>query len=114
MGVTNMRVFLSSILIIGLIGIAGFSFAEGTKVPSDAISVDSQAKPVAMDSQDYKGVVINTENGLALMSGDIDYLLQGEKLEDLFGKTVSISGKLIKDGLTNTIIVAKVKVEETK
>ncbi|MCP3942721.1 MAG: hypothetical protein GY710_14700 [Desulfobacteraceae bacterium] len=76
--------------------------------------MDSQAKSVDVASLDYKGVVINTENGISLMSGDMVYLLQGEKLEDLVGKTVTISGKLIEGGLTNTIIVAKVKVEETK
>ena len=105
-----MRVFLTSVLIIGIIGMAGFSFAKAKEVPQNTVSEDSLTKACEMENQVYEGKIVNTENGITLMAGDAAYLLQGENLETLVGKTAKISGKLIKGDLITTIFVAKAEV----
>ncbi len=105
-----MRVFLTSVLIIGIIGMAGFSFAKAKEVPQNAVSGESLTKAGEMENQVYEGKVVNTENGIALMAGDSAYLLQGKNLETLVGKTVKIRGKVIKGDLIITLFVAKAEV----
>jgi len=106
-----MKTFLTTVLAIGLIGMAGFTFATEKTIPGDTVA-SSQAKSGEMETQEYAGMVINTESGITLMTKDAAYLLKGEKLEGLVGKKVKVNGKLIKGDLAETILVAKIK--ETK
>lgn len=107
-----MKKFLTAVLAIGLIGMAGFSFAKTKTIPADTAEESSQAKSGEMETQEYAGMVVNTESGITLMAKNAAYLLKGEKLEGLVGKTVTVNGKLIKGDLADTILVAKIR--ETK
>lgn len=106
-----MKKFLTAVLAIGLIGMAGLTFATAKTISEDTVA-SSQAKSGEMETQEYAGMVVNTESGITLMAKDAAYLLIGEKLEDLVGKTVTVNGKLIKGDIADTILVAKIR--ETK
>ena len=108
-----MKAFLTTVLVIGLITIAGFTFAKTTTIPSETVK-SSQAQSGEIQKE-YAGMVVNTDAGVTLMAGDYAYLLKsekGEKLEAMVGKMVKVNGKLIKGDLASTILVAKI--EETK
>ncbi len=100
-----MRALLTAVLIIGLIGIGNITFAQDKKVAQDTISEINQEKADMVTNHEYKGIVTKTENGYTLSAGEEVYLLQGEKLENLVGQTVHISGKLLKGETSNTILI---------
>jgi hypothetical protein len=104
-----MKALLTAVLIIGLIGIGNITFAQDKKVALDTISETIQEKTDMVANHEYKGIVTKTENGYTLTAsaGEEVYLLQGEKLEDLVGQTVHISGKLLKGETGNTILIVK-------
>ncbi|MBU1343004.1 MAG: hypothetical protein KKE44_25150 [Proteobacteria bacterium] len=101
-----MRVFVTVLLIIGLIGTCNVTFAQEQKAAKDTISENSLTASESMEINEYKGIVNKTDTGYSLMAGEKTYLLQGEGLEELVGKTVSISGKLLKGETNDTILVA--------
>jgi len=107
-----MKALLTALLIIGLIGIGNITFAQDKEVTLDTISETMQEKTDMLTNHEYKGIVTKTENGYTLLTGEEVYLLQGEKLEDLLGQQVFISGKLLKGETSNTILVAKVEPAE--
>ncbi len=104
-----MKTFFTTVLAIGLIGMAGFTFATAKTIPGDTPVETHQAKSGEMETQEYAGMVVNTESGITLMAKDAAYLLKGEKLEELVGKTVKVNGKLIKGALADTILVGKIE-----
>ncbi len=74
---------------------ACFTFATAKTITGDMAVASSQANSGEMETQEYAGMVINTESGITLMTKDAAYLLKGEKLEGLVGKKVTVNGKLI-------------------
>ncbi len=104
-----MKALLTAALIIGLIGIGNITFALDKKVALDTISETIPEKTDMVTNHEYKGIVTKTKNGYTLTAsaGEEIYLLQGEKLENLVGQKVQISGKLLKGETSNTILVAK-------
>ena len=103
----RIRVFLTAVLIIGLLSIGNLTFASGEKTTKDTTSETSMKAPGEMENHDYKGIVAKTDEGYTLLAGEITYLLQGEELEDMVGETVNISGQLMKTEQGDTIIVDK-------
>ena len=55
-GVMNMKVFLTTVLVIGLITIAGFTFAKTTTIPSETVK-SSQAQSGEIEKE-YAGMVV--------------------------------------------------------
>ena len=85
-----MKAFLTTVLVIGLITIAGFTFAKTTTIPSETAVESSQAQSGEIEKE-YAGMVVNTDAGVTLMAGDYAYLLKsekGEKLEAMVGKSL--------------------------
>ncbi|MCP3898892.1 MAG: hypothetical protein GY707_04050 [Desulfobacteraceae bacterium] len=103
-GVINMKikVLLTAVLIIGLLGIGNLTFASAEKINKDTTSETSIQAP-----GEYKGTVVKTDEGYTLLAGEVTYMLKGEKLEDLVGETVNVRGQLVKTEKGDTIIVAK-------
>ncbi len=98
----KMKVILTAVLIIGILGIGNLTFASAEKTIKDTTSETSIQAP-----GEYKGIVSKTDEGYTLLAGEVTYMLKGEKLEDLVGETVNISGQLVKTEKGDTIIVAK-------
>ena len=106
-----MKKFTATVLAIGMIGVAGFTFANEKKIPVEITQTESSE----IGTQEFSGLIINSENGVTLMSDDTAYQLKGaevEVLEALIGKKVKVNGKLVKDDTSNTILIAKI--EESK
>jgi hypothetical protein len=53
-GVTTMKKFLTAVLAIGLIGMAGLTFATAKTISEDTVA-SSQAKSGEMETQEYAG-----------------------------------------------------------
>ncbi len=109
-----MRVIAVSILIIGLIGVAGTAFAsEKTEPPKTSTTIEAAA-PGDEAVQEYEGLIIKTDNHVTLLVGDSTYVLQGKDVAGLPETTVKVSGKLFKGEKINTILVAKVETIKDK
>ena len=102
-----MKTFFTTVLVIGLIGMAGFIFATAKTVPGAAVG--KKATSGEMETQASAGMIVNTKNGLTLMAKDTAYLLESKELEGMVGKKVTVNGKLIKGDPADTILVAKIE-----
>lgn len=100
-----MRVLLTALLIIGLIGTGNMVFAQDKEAGQETISETMQENADMAASHEYEGIVEKTDAGYTLSAGEESYLLQGENLDELVGKTVRISGKLLKGDTIDTILV---------
>ncbi|SDT83914.1 hypothetical protein [Desulfobacula phenolica] len=103
--VTNMKAFLTALLIIGLIEIGNITFAQDQEADQKTTLEISHKNTDMGINHEYKGFVNTTENGYTLSDGEDVYMLQGENLEELIGQKVLISGELLEGETMDTIIV---------
>jgi hypothetical protein len=101
-----MRLFVTALLIIGLVGMGNMAFAED-KGLGYGTAIEEK-----VENHGVMGIVNKTDVGYTLQAGEEIYLLEGEKLEDLVGKTVTVKGKLLKGDTTDTILVANAEITE--
>jgi len=99
------KIALIALIIAGLIGTANMAFATAQKTDgaaAKAIQAVTETKTFA-----FRGLVKETPAGITLFDGKETYVLKGNKLDELVGKIVVVTGKIQKTDKTTTILVKK-------
>lgn len=104
-----MKALLTALLIVGLIGMSHSAFSLDKKAIQDT---GEQVKAEMVKNVEYVGLVDKTDTGYTLLVESKSFLLEGENLEKLVGKTAKITGELIKGNEIDTVFVIKSELVE--
>ena len=107
-----MKKIVTASIVAFCVAMGSSCFASAPAAPK----AEDKAKAAVEQTKEaeFKGIVKKHEDGAALITKDKTYPLTGGDFAMIVGKEVNITGKLVKEGEVEKLVVSKMEVAKKK